>query len=179
MIAKLIRENITVINQGVDLLAQIPPAVYTAANSETYGSSPGAHFRHIIQHFQAYIKGETIAYVDYDHRDRTADIETDREAAERALMDIRSFFEAYEPKEKSLVILQNYDPSLPREPVTSSVGRELTFLVSHSIHHYALIAAILRLHGLDVPRYFGFAPSTLYYLAGAGNNVSNGVSVAN
>lgn len=173
MITKLIQDNITVVDQGAELLAQISPVVYTAANTETYGSSAGAHFRHIIQHFQAYIAGEANAYVDYDRRDRTADIENDRDIARRALLEIRSFFETYDAKDKSLVILQNYDPSLPRQPVQSSVGRELTFLVSHSIHHYALIATILRLHGLDVPRYFGFAPSTLYYLAGAGKIVSN------
>ena len=43
----------------------------------------------------------------------------------------------------------------------STVGRELRFLMSHTLHRYALIAAILRLGGEPVPAGFGVALSTL------------------
>ena len=45
----------------------------------------------------------------------------------------------------------------------STVARELRFLVSHTVHHYALIAMVLRGHGLDPGEEFGVAPSTLAY----------------
>ncbi|MFZ5627994.1 MAG: DinB family protein [Spirochaetota bacterium] len=166
MIAKLLRENLTVLTQGLELLETLPPAIYTAMNPETYGSSAGAHFRHILQHFQAYTNGFEKGLVDYDHRDRNSDIEFDRDAAISVIYEISKDFSAFSLMDKPLLILQNYDPKQPKQPVQSSVARELTFLVSHSIHHYALVAAILRLHGIDVPRFFGFAPSTMYYLAG-------------
>ena len=46
----------------------------------------------------------------------------------------------------------------------TSVRRELQFLLSHTIHHYALIVAIAVRHGIvDFPEGFGVAPSTLNY----------------
>ena len=47
----------------------------------------------------------------------------------------------------------------------SSISRELQVLSSHTVHHFALIAMTLRMHGLEVDPDFGMAPSTLRYLA--------------
>ena len=49
----------------------------------------------------------------------------------------------------------------------SSVARELQFLVSHTVHHYAVIAAMLRPQGIEPGVDFGVAPSTLKYEQGA------------
>ena len=46
----------------------------------------------------------------------------------------------------------------------SSVVRELEFLLSHTVHHYALIGVICQLGGHKLPKDFGMAPSTLRYL---------------
>jgi hypothetical protein len=43
----------------------------------------------------------------------------------------------------------------------SSVTRELQALLSHTVHHYALIALMLQLNGFEVPEELGVAPSTL------------------
>jgi hypothetical protein len=43
----------------------------------------------------------------------------------------------------------------------SSLARELQFTLSHTVHHYALIALILRLQGFAPPADFGVAPATL------------------
>ena len=43
----------------------------------------------------------------------------------------------------------------------SSTGRELQFLCSHTVHHYALIKLLLDGSGLDLGVEFGMAPSTL------------------
>jgi hypothetical protein len=45
----------------------------------------------------------------------------------------------------------------------SSLARELEYLLSHTIHHYALIALALRLQGFEPGEEFGVAPSTLAY----------------
>jgi hypothetical protein len=42
----------------------------------------------------------------------------------------------------------------------STLGRELAFVLSHTIHHQALIALLLAIRGLHVPDRFGYAPST-------------------
>jgi hypothetical protein len=43
----------------------------------------------------------------------------------------------------------------------SSVGRELQYLVAHTVHHFALMAVALRTCGHRLPDEFGVAPSTL------------------
>ena len=45
--------------------------------------------------------------------------------------------------------------------VTSSVGRELAFLASHAVHHFALLAEHLQRHGVPLPAHFGKAPGTV------------------
>jgi hypothetical protein len=47
----------------------------------------------------------------------------------------------------------------------STISRELQALSSHTIHHFALIAVILRLHGIFLDPEFGVSPSTLRYQA--------------
>jgi hypothetical protein len=43
----------------------------------------------------------------------------------------------------------------------SSLLRELQFLLSHTVHHYSLIALALRVQGFEPGVGFGVAPSTL------------------
>ena len=49
--------------------------------------------------------------------------------------------------------------------MTSSIGRELQALSSHTIHHFALMAMTLQALGFQLDRDFGMAPSTLRYQA--------------
>jgi len=42
----------------------------------------------------------------------------------------------------------------------STLARELAFVLSHTIHHQAMIGLLASLHGSDVPDGFGFALST-------------------
>ena len=47
--------------------------------------------------------------------------------------------------------------------IDSTPERELQFLASHTIHHYAIIALLMRIQGKEAPPEFGIAPSTLAY----------------
>ena len=51
----------------------------------------------------------------------------------------------------------------PGIATSTSVLRELEFLLSHTIHHYALVAVMARLQGHEPLATFGIAPSTLKY----------------
>jgi hypothetical protein len=62
--------------------------------------------------------------------------------------------------------MENADPTTVQDPyLCSSVSRELQALSSHTIHHFALIAITLRVHGFDVDPEFGMSPSTLRFHA--------------
>lgn len=54
-----------------------------------------------------------------------------------------------------------YGEESQRGWVLSTLERELQFLASHTVHHYALIALTLRAQGVTVGTDFGMAPSTL------------------
>ena len=49
---------------------------------------------------------------------------------------------------------------------SSSLGRELEFVISHTIHHHALIKERLQHLGIEFDETFGVAPSTLEYRNG-------------
>jgi uncharacterized damage-inducible protein DinB len=53
---------------------------------------------------------------------------------------------------------------MPSVEVETTVGRELVFVLSHTVHHNALIAVMARTLGVSVPDRFGYAPSTLAHL---------------
>jgi hypothetical protein len=61
----------------------------------------------------------------------------------------------------SATVLQARQDS-PHWAVTS-LERELQFLLSHTVHHFALVALLLRAQGFEVSADFGVAPSTLAY----------------
>ena len=62
-------------------------------------------------------------------------------------------------------------PGVP-EWCGSTVYRELQFLVSHTIHHYAIIGTILRSRGFEPGMDFGVAPSTLRHWGKVGGVAS-------
>ncbi|MEK6687797.1 MAG: hypothetical protein AABZ01_04975, partial [Gemmatimonadota bacterium] len=49
----------------------------------------------------------------------------------------------------------------------SSLGRELLFLLSHTVHHFAVIRLLLQRQGTDSDPRLGVAPSTEAYKAAA------------
>ena len=64
------------------------------------------------------------------------------------------------------VRMENAEASKVESPyLRSSLSRELQTLSSHTIHHFALIAITLRVHGFEVDPDFGMSPSTLRFQA--------------
>ena len=64
--------------------------------------------------------------------------------------------------EMTLRVRSEIEPELV---MNSTLARETEFVHSHTVHHYALIAAKLKSVGIEVPDEFGVAPSTLRYWA--------------
>jgi hypothetical protein len=60
-------------------------------------------------------------------------------------------------------LLVRVEGSAGSAPTQSSTARELGFLLSHTIHHFALIAMTLQSLGVNVDPAFGVSPSTLRY----------------
>jgi uncharacterized damage-inducible protein DinB len=151
------QQNLEAIDQGVGLLESL---LRTDAESDAGIGRVGPHFRHCIDFYDCFLAGLDLKRIDYDARDRSAAVESAPEPAVEALQRIRGRLDAL--GERDVEVRVRADAVTNEHAWTrSTVNRELLFLLSHTIHHYALIALLLRQDGIDVPADFGFAPSTL------------------
>lgn len=155
------------------LIVRIDASSYATPLEGIFGGSIGGHVRHCLDHVRVLVEtmespdaNSTEAPADYDTRNRGTDIETDPAAARTQLGDLRSRLvrmAAGEPvlvdRPVALSVMMSRDGL--RVPMSSTIGREIAFVFSHTIHHQAMIGGMARHLGLDVPAEFGRAPSTI------------------
>jgi hypothetical protein len=121
--------------------------------------------RHILDHYQCFIGGFPCS-IDYDSRTRDVRIEAERGYALEVIMTLIDGLEKLpETDPGALEIRCNEGDDAPDISLRSqsSAVRELQYLSSHTIHHYAIIAMILKILGISTPYEFGVAPSTISY----------------
>lgn len=166
MTSAIIDDNLHGIRQALELLDTLDDARLRNPEPACFHSSIGGHLRHNADHYLALIAGWPERKIDYDARQRDVRMETATTVAKAAFTRISA--ELSELREASLdSALQIRVDTGPGEPTwtLTSLGRELQFLLSHCIHHYALIATICRLCEHPLPVDFGIAPSTLRHRA--------------
>lgn len=160
-------DNAALLRQGAEVVASLSRADYTAPDPRCFGASIGGHGRHCVEFYRCLLTGLETGHVDYDARPRDAVLETDAAAACSAMHSLAASIEVLPPALQdglSLHVLENHDGIQPSWSA-SSAGRELRFLLSHTVHHYALIGILMQLRGLPIPAGFGVAPSTLRHRA--------------
>jgi len=157
--------NLILLRQAVDVLSRLDDDTYASGGGATGVSPVGVHFRHIFDHYRAFLMGLETNEIDYDARQRQVPLETDRaQAIATALGFIADLGRlpaelADRPVRVTLRSVAGNDGT--PDWSHSSLRRELQFLVSHSVHHYALIKELLRRSGFDAGDEFGVAPSTI------------------
>ncbi len=154
-----------VLEQERMLLGSLEITVYTAPGTGAFRSSIGAHIRHNLDHFTSFFDGLEYGRIDYEARRRDDGI---ARSPEHALADIEKHLAALEalfdaPEQSIAVREENDSGDATLRWLDSSVGRELQFLLGHTVHHHAIIALLLSQHGVDLPEGFGVAPSTQRY----------------
>jgi len=160
---KKIQENINILRQGRDLIKNMQDSVYQRSSATIFNSNIGSHVRHNLDHYTSFLAGLECGNINYDNRQRDLLIETDRNAAISLIDKICSRLEGLQKPTKTLQLWISRDGSSKGEWINTSIARELEFLMSHTIHHYAIITIMCRLEGLSVEKNFGVAPSTLRY----------------
>jgi uncharacterized damage-inducible protein DinB len=166
--ARLAAGNSAFLGQGLDLIQRLTDEQYSTAPPTFYRGGVGAHFRHILDHYDSFLDGLGRGRIDYDARARDRSLETDRAAAVLKIREICRRLDDLEDGDGRRALEATLLCGDPGQLVWSptSVSRELQFLVSHTVHHYAVIAAILRPQGVEPGDDFGVAPSTLVYEQG-------------
>lgn len=144
--------NRALLQQGLALLAAMSDSQYV---------SVGPHYRHALDHYLAFFKGLPAGRVDYDAREREALLEQSRAAATAVTRQcLAALQELGGQADRTLQVQMETEIGGGPDWRTSSVGRELQFLCSHTLHHYALIR-LLSDPALQLQPEFGVAPSTL------------------
>lgn len=153
--------NRLLLRQGIGLLERLSDELY--ARSRGGWAPVGAQYRHILEHYRSFFAGLATGRVDYDARARDENIERSRGVALEATRECLAALEALDgkPDRQILVQMDTAAPDAYPDWRPSSLGRELQFLSSHTVHHYALIKLLLEDCGLDLGPEFGVAPSTL------------------
>jgi len=72
-----ITANLVVIRQGIGLLGDLGAERFTPCIPRCYNASAGGHTRHIIEHYQSFLRGLEAGEIDYENRPRDALVESD------------------------------------------------------------------------------------------------------
>lgn len=160
----LIDDNIAALQQGGRLLMAIDDDAYQLRVGSVFEGSIGAHVRHNLEHFRLFFTGLQTGRIDYEARRRDSLTEVDREAALSEILDLCKRLWDMSEENRPLQLMARNIRGTECLWVPTSVARELDFLLSHTIHHYALIAIMCRLEDIPLETDFGMAPSTLRYL---------------
>lgn len=160
------RANAALLRQGIIAMSQMAERQYRTTPRED-ASPVGAHFRHVLEHYQAFLQGLEEGRIDYDARPRDPRIEEDPEIAVAVAEEIAVRLDLMEerPRWGQVFINAASEAGLmdAHDWAASTVARELGFLLSHTIHHYALIRLLAADHGVRLDTDFGVAPSTLQH----------------
>ena len=163
----ILEDTVVCLRQGIALMSQLNPEAYTRKHASCYDSSIGGHVRHNLDHFFCFRDGCKAGQVDYDARERDEFLETNPDYAASKMEELILFFESLAEMDLDQPLKVKMDSGANHEETgdwsESSIRRELQFLISHTIHHYALIATLCAGDGLELPKDFGIAPSTLRY----------------
>ncbi|MEW6210370.1 MAG: DinB family protein [Acidobacteriota bacterium] len=160
--SRLIADNVHALRQGIDLIRAIDDETYSTPNAPLTKAGIGSHFRHCIDFYSRFAAGLPAGRINYDLRERNAAIETSRLSAIEKIEAIIERLRSLAPQEGEReveVISESSDNDADWS--RSSIKRELQFLLSHTIHHYAIVAVSLRMRGIEPGEEFGVALSTL------------------
>ena len=162
---------ISVLQQGCIFLHQVGDETYARPLEGTAdgkpGSSLGAHYRHVLDHFLCLAEGIRTGQVNYDQRRRNPQVESSvtcaRLATEGLIDELGDLSPELLRRECAVVYSVGYGET-DAGGVKSNFAREVMFCVGHAIHHFAILRLLCAGVGVRLPYEFGIAPSTLKHL---------------
>ena len=158
--------NIQFLEQGAQLIRGLGDEAFASSTENPYRGGVGAQFRHCLDFYDCFLAGIGGGAIDYNRRQREPRLETDRQHTLAKMESICQALGQLTPDQAECELRVRAEQASGETPrwSDSSAGRELQFLISHTVHHYALVAMLLKLQGCDLTADypdFGVAPSTL------------------
>jgi hypothetical protein len=159
----LIELNVAWLRQVFALVERLDDEIFDTTPEDLAPHRVGSHLRHVLEFYECFLDGLDSGRVDYDSRKRNEAIERYRHSALAGIRLIIRRLQSVSELWTGTVLAVRMEDAEADVWLASSIGRELQALSSHTIHHFALIAVTLRLHGIQVDPDFGMSPSTLRY----------------
>jgi len=163
----MINSQIKLLTQAKNYLQSVTTAQYNQIVSPLFISSAGAHMRHILDHYKAIMTGLEVGFIDYDKRSRGGDVETNINEALTLITKIDAFLLSLSDSQLQQTVQLSTEVNIEFqqvEIVNSTLARELVFVGSHAVHHYAMLDQISKAQKLTAPEKFGIAPATATFL---------------
>ncbi len=166
---QLMVDNLALLERALDLVGSVDEATYCGAVEGLTDGSIGDHIRHVVEAYECLLSGLATGHVDYDARRRDPAVATRPTEAARAIRRVMAALGDLHTQSVPPALHVAWGTSAARtpRPVTSSLARELAFVHAHTVHHFALIAMLLRARGIEPGADFGVAPATIVYRRGA------------
>jgi hypothetical protein len=145
-------------------LERLTPTQYAARLSVFNGSSIGAHTRHILEFYDCLLASVSSGTVNYDARKRDRQVESDMHYALDLLRTISRSIERINRNNNTLILACD-QPDHDVYYISTTLDRELLYLLEHTVHHLALIRIGIQVHfsHVEIHPDFGFAYSTVAY----------------
>jgi len=147
--------NVVLLEQLGALLDTLDDEAYVQPHPGIGLSGIGPHVRHCLDFYARLLEGVPGGRVDYDDRPREQRLETACRAARLRVSELAALLPSLARADHPLRV------RMDGAEAPSDVQRELLALQSHTVHHLALIAVLLRAQGRQPPAGFGVSPSTL------------------
>lgn len=165
-INNLIAANRHYLAQAGSLLVRLNDKLFVRPSASCYQSTIGGHLRHCFDHYDSFLNGLSDAKVDYDARLRLPALEIEIACASAKAVDISARLKELEASAPAIELLVKMDygmETIDWQP--STFGRELQFLISHTVHHFAMIGGICNEFDIGLDADFGVSPSTVRHRA--------------
>lgn len=163
----MLTSQLGVLAQGKTYLKSVSKADYNEIVAPNFISSAGSHIRHIIDHYLAVIAGLESGIIDYDNRSRGGSLESDPQAAIAKIDEIIHWIEDISDEMLNIQLKLSTEISVTQttvQKIPTSLARELIFVGSHAVHHYAMINQISMAQEKNLDPSFGIAPATATYM---------------
>jgi len=163
----MINSQIEILEQARLYLKSITNEEYVEIITPNFISSAGSHVRHIIDHYQAVISGVENGIIDYDLRLRGSKVEENPQLALEKFDEIEAWMSNLTESDLNQTISLSTEISTSTKKVQvvqTSLARELIFVGSHAVHHYAMITQISFAQSANANTAFGIAPATATFL---------------
>jgi len=153
-----------VLDQVLTVLDQIKAEDYTA-QIPLLSASISQHVRHILEFYICLFNGLDKGIINYDNRKRDARIENEIAFTIIVIQQLKEKINSIQNNCDLILQIKYGDVTDADIELKTSLYRELTYNIEHTVHHLAIIkhSIIQNASYIHLPENFGIASSTVRY----------------